>query len=435
MVNQTVKISSNTIVQGSGRATLIKANPTYVGINGGTYASFNCHMMGNVNYAATVLTDSDIVIRDIAFDWGAVTIAGGGAFSISFHFVNRCTIDNVWSNSGDNVTALLSCLDTVTYNCHGFNCRNAYFDDWGGASSIKVLFCTGRTTVGNTTQGIQFTGLGSFSDPGQATNAIMAFNELYGIKNGIGTASALISNSNAAASSTVRFKSFGNYVENSDNGLVVQGAIGQSLSVGDMFRNCTTGSPIFFNTDASGSPSDCRVISPTFIDCSHAAGNIAMVVMNGSRNRVENINVINTGAAAYTSIVWFPVGSVNCYASISKAPTGLGARVNNQSTTALVLDRDDMDAWPYPGAIPTIASANTIAPTLGVTCVSGATLVKTITVPAGCASGGGRLTLISLGTWVWDATGNIQMAGTPVLYRPIEFYWLPSVGKWFPSYV
>lgn len=481
MINQTIKLSSNTIVQGSGRATLIKANPTYVGINGGTYATFNCHLFGNVNYAATVLTDHDIVIRDLAFDWGSVLIAGGGAFSISMHFVSNVTIENVSSNSGDNVTALLSCLDTVTFNCHGVNCRNAYFDDWGGASSIKVLFCTGRTNpgfaywdpavayvIGNvvvsagvfytasanntnskppsanwttggaaitTLQGIQFTGLGSFADPGQATNCISAFNELYGIQNTLGTSSAYISNSNAATSSTVRYKTFGNYAENCDNAFVVQGALGQALSVGDMFRNCRTGSPIFFNTDASGSPSNCRVISPTLIDCGHVAGNIAMIVMNGTNNRVENVSVINTGAALYTSIVWFPVGAVNCYASISKAPTGSGARVNNQSTTSLVLDRDDMDAWPYPGVIPTIASANTIAPTLGVTCVSGATTVKTITVPAGCASGGGRLTLISLGTWVWDATGNIQMAGTPVLYRPIEFYWLPSVGKWFPSYV
>jgi hypothetical protein len=434
MINQTVKISSSTIVQGSGKATLIKANPTYVGLNTGAYSTQTCHMMGNVNYGATVLTDHDIVIRDLAFDWGSVTISGGGAFSISMHFVSNITIDNVSSNSGDNVTALLSCLDTLTFNCHGTNCRNAYFDDWGGASSIKVICCTGRTTSGTTSQGIQFTGLGSFSDPGTATNAVVAFCELYGIKNA-GTASALIANANAAGSSTARYKTFGNYVENSDNGHVVQGVIGQAISVGDTFRNCTTGSPIFFNTDASGAPSNCRIFSPTLIDCSHPGGNIAMIVIQGTNNRVEQINVINTGAVAYTGIVWFPAAAVNCYAQIDKAQNGnTGLRVINQSPTSQSKDTDDLDAWPYGGASPTLVAANTIAPTLGVTIVSGTVTVKTITVPPGCL-GGGQITLISSGSWVWDATGNIIIAGTPVNYRPIVFTWIPNNAKWFPSYV
>lgn len=483
MVNQAVKLSSNTILQGVGNASLIRANPSYVGIQVFNYSTQTSHMIGNVNYGATVLTDHDIVVRDISFDWGAVTITNGGAFSISFHFVNRVLISNVYSKVGDNVTALLSCLDTVTFDCHGENCRNAYFDDWGGASSIKVLFCTGRTNPGctpwlasvayaagnqvisgagagtiytcitpntnslppnanwttgpaaaTTLQGIQFTGTGSLSEAGQATNCVAAFNELYGIRNGSGTSSAYIANSNAANSSTVRYKTFGNYAENCDNGWVAQGAFGQCLSIGDVFNLCRTGSPIFFNSDTSGLPSNCRIISPTLIDCSHVAGNIAMIVINGTNNRVENVNVFSPNGVLYTFLVWFPVTAVNCYASIDKAPNGITAsRISNQSTTSLAKDMDDLDAWPYAGVLPTIASAATIAPILGVTFISGSTTVSTITVPPGCLNGG-SITLISTGTWVTNTAGNIILASTPILNKPLVMTYVPSSGKWYPGY-
>lgn len=433
MINQVVKLWSNTILQGAGAATIIKANPTYIGINGGSYAAQTSHMIGNVNFAAVALTDHDIVVRDVSFDWGTVTVAGGGAHSVSFHFVDRVTVFNVNSNKGENVTSFISCRDTSTLFCHGTNCSNAYFDDWGGTSSAHVISCTGRTTSGTTAQGIQFTGQGSFGDSGTAQNAVVAFCELYGVKSA-GTASALICNANGAASSTARFKTFGNYVENCDLGWVVQGAIGQAQSHGDTFRSCTTGAPIFFNTDASGAPSNCKVVNPTLIDCSHTGGNIGMIVITGTNNRVEGVNVFSPGGTLYTQIAWFPVGAVNCFLSIDKAPSGItNQRVNNQSATSLVKDTDDLDAWPYPGALATIASANTIAPTWGTTFVSGGTTVKTITPPPGIFAGG-TITLISSGNWITDTTGNIQIASTPVTSRPIQFTYIPSLGKWYPSY-
>jgi hypothetical protein len=440
MINQTVKLSSNTILQGVGPASIIKANPTYIGVNGGGggYAAQTCHMIGNVNFAAVALTDHDIGVRDIAFDWGAVTIAGGGAHSISMHFVDRIRVLNVSQTNGDNVTALISCRDQFTAYCSGLNCRNAYFDHWGGDLSPVVIGCVGRTTAGNTTsQGIQVTGQGSYGDTGAAGPAIFAFNQLYGIQVPGGTASALITNANAAGSTVGRLLTIGNYVEACDLGLVYQGATGGHVSNGDTFYKCKTGAPIFFNTDASGAPANCRIVNPTLIDCNHLPGNIAMVVIQGTNNRVEGINVQSPGGVLYTDIVWFPAAATNCYVSIDKAPSGItGLRINNQSATSLIKDADDLDAWPYNGALPTVAAAATITPTLGTTFVNGATSISTITVPNGCQQGG-TIQLIPTGGSTWNtlATGNIATATTVIAGRVLQMTYIANLGKWYPSYV
>lgn len=436
MVNQAVKLSSNTTLAGVGPASIIQANPTYVGVNGGGggYAAQTCHMIGNVNFAAVALTDHDITVRDIAFNWGSVVIASGGAHSISFHFVNRVTCYNVSSTNGENVTSFISCLDTQTLFCHGLNCKNAYFDDWGGTGSAHVISCTGRTTSGTTAQGIQFSGQGSYGDTGQARNAVVAFCELYGIQNA-GTASAIICNDAGAGSSSGRFKTFGNYVESSDNGWVAQGTIGEAMSIGDTFRACTTGAPILMLAGSSGSPADCRIINPTLIDCSHTGGNVAMIVINGTNNRVSGIKVMSPGGVLYTLIAWIPSTSVNCFASIEKAPNGSGgARTFNQSTSSWMTDRDDLDSFPSPATtIATIASAATIAPTAYLTEITGAVTINTITVPPGCQNGG-KLVFITGGTWVTGVAGNIQNVSTPVAGRPLEMTYIPQLGKWFGSY-
>lgn len=90
----------------------------------------------------------------------------------------------------------------------------------------------------------------------------------------------------------------------------------------------------------------------------------------------------------------------------------------------------------YPDAAPTIASANTIAPTTNVTFISGAVTLKTITAPSPISLGGGQITLIpSAGaTWVTDATGNIAIATTSVVGKALILTYDAGTGKWYPSY-
>jgi hypothetical protein len=86
---------------------------------------------------------------------------------------------------------------------------------------------------------------------------------------------------------------------------------------------------------------------------------------------------------------------------------------------------------------PTISSSNTIAPTTPVCFVSGATTVKTITVPSAISTaGGGEIKIIpSAGaTWVTDTTGNIALASTAVALKTLIMTYDSTTGKWYPSY-
>ncbi|HSU55466.1 MAG TPA: SGNH/GDSL hydrolase family protein, partial [Candidatus Dormibacteraeota bacterium] len=82
-----------------------------------------------------------------------------------------------------------------------------------------------------------------------------------------------------------------------------------------------------------------------------------------------------------------------------------------------------------------IASAATIAPTSGLTHVTGTTAISTITVPSITVSGTaftGCLVLIPDGAWTTTTTGNIAAASTAVVGRQMEMCYDGS--KWYPNY-
>ena len=85
-------------------------------------------------------------------------------------------------------------------------------------------------------------------------------------------------------------------------------------------------------------------------------------------------------------------------------------------------------------AAPTIASATTIAPTRGITFVSGTSTIQTITAPSPISAGGGQITLIPTGAWATGTSGNIAVATTAVINRALILVYDAATGKWYPSY-
>ncbi len=82
-----------------------------------------------------------------------------------------------------------------------------------------------------------------------------------------------------------------------------------------------------------------------------------------------------------------------------------------------------------------IASATTIAPTSGMTHMTGTTAISTITVPSITVSGTaftGCLVLIPDGAWTTSTAGNIASASTAVVGRQLEMCYDGS--KWYPNY-
>lgn len=83
----------------------------------------------------------------------------------------------------------------------------------------------------------------------------------------------------------------------------------------------------------------------------------------------------------------------------------------------------------------TLASATTITPTNPIHVVSGTTEVVTITVPPACQSTGCQLILIPSGNFTTTASGgNVGLASTAVTSKTLTMTYVPSTGKWYPSY-
>jgi hypothetical protein len=85
-------------------------------------------------------------------------------------------------------------------------------------------------------------------------------------------------------------------------------------------------------------------------------------------------------------------------------------------------------------AAPTVASATTIAPTTQILFVSGTTPIVTITAPSPISTGGGAITLIPTGIFTTTTGGNIALASTAVVSRPLTMVYDATAAKWYPSY-
>jgi hypothetical protein len=117
------------------------------------------------------------------------------------------------------------------------------------------------------------------------------------------------------------------------------------------------------------------------------------------------------------------------FGGIIDAPTGNATRKGSLYTKGDVMigGIEAMDA-----AAPTIASANTIAPTKKITIISGVAVIKTITPPSIMNGFAGQITLIPTGNWTTDTTGNIALASAAVTGKAMVMTY--AAGAWYPSY-
>jgi len=84
---------------------------------------------------------------------------------------------------------------------------------------------------------------------------------------------------------------------------------------------------------------------------------------------------------------------------------------------------------------PAVASATTITPTDSVFHVTGTTTISTITTVSGGHGGDYYcVTLIPDGLWVTNTSGNIYIASTAVVGKPLQECWDGTTNSWHPSY-
>lgn len=427
MVTQGFALYSRQSLIGEAGTKIEALTASWVGTTGVTGTA---PFVYNYTNNTTTLTDKDISVENIEFDYDTVTVIGGGAHAIRFRAVDRPRVINCRFTGGENGVAFLACRDSLIDECEAYDVINCFFDHWDGAISGTVRNCIGRNTV-DMAQGIQFTGTGSALEDRNSLLFLAEGNRLFGVRGSTGEASAIIFNANDAGSTVSRCISSNNYIEDSDLGIVFQGTVGYNLSVNDTLKSVDA-CPIFITDDGSGAPTYSRVVNPHLIDCDHDVASIAMIAITaGTGNEVTGVKITNSGAAAYEYIARIAAACVSCRVEIENAASGSLGRVTNASTTSHVRDMG-VRAY-YPKAVPTIASATTIAPTERVTKVSGTTTIQTLTVPSGLQPGE-SIVLIPTGLWSTNNSGNIAIATTGVVSKALTLTWDPDAGVWFPSY-
>jgi hypothetical protein len=135
-VNGATLLPSNTIVRGEGPAT------TMLALNAG-WGSLGCFLT-NQNYSATVITDHDITIEDMTFDYGSVGSLPGGGHQLEMIFVRNVIVRNcVFQCRGthNNGTAFVGCSNTLTDGCSAYGFNNCAYDHWWGPRNARVVNC------------------------------------------------------------------------------------------------------------------------------------------------------------------------------------------------------------------------------------------------------------------------------------------------------
>ena len=338
ILTQSVKIGSFTTILLNG-CTVKAKQSGFVGVNTGTDSTTNCQLFKNYNHSALELTDSDISVEGPGvFDYGTVTVSGGGTHCISLRMVDGGSIRKITGVGGNNVTAIRGCRDVITDSCVGIGQSNASFDHWEGFTSVTVRNCIVRGDPSiDISQGIQFNSGGNPGDSDVSSDGIIEGCRIYGVRSALGSATAIALGSLTATSVISNFKTIGNYVEDADIGLNIAGNGYGHVSIGDTFRNVDV-LPIFIQSNDGASPEDSKVLSPTLIDCANEAGSVALISITGNGNEVRGVRVINTSSAAYEYIGYFTSGSSGCLIEIDNADDGTTGRFFNQGTQSKIID-------------------------------------------------------------------------------------------------
>ena len=141
-VSGSLLIKSLTRVVGDGWGSVIAANAAWV--NNSTF-----QLILNQNYMAATITDHDIVVENLAFDYttmpsGLSGSANGGMHSVSCRMARNVQVRNCrfeGGTLGNAATAMVACDTTLVESCVAYNMQNCAYDHWWNPQNAKVLNC------------------------------------------------------------------------------------------------------------------------------------------------------------------------------------------------------------------------------------------------------------------------------------------------------
>lgn len=144
------------IVRGT---TLLKSYTTFSGYGatlladalwpGGTTYQF----VLNANYLATTITDQNITIEGLTFDYGTFpagqppAAARGATHCVGMWFARQVLVKNCvfQVRAQNNATAMVGCNTTMVTGCFAYDMRNCAYDHWWGPANGSVIGCYAQT--------------------------------------------------------------------------------------------------------------------------------------------------------------------------------------------------------------------------------------------------------------------------------------------------
>jgi hypothetical protein len=150
-ISATILLKSLTRMVGDGCASVIAANAGWTA--GTTY-----QLVMNRNYSVTTITDHDIVIENMAFDYthapamgpGAPAAPGpGGAYHcVHFHMARNIQVRNCRFQGdptlANDATAMTACDTTLVEGCVAYDFHNCFYDHWWNPQNARVINCFAR---------------------------------------------------------------------------------------------------------------------------------------------------------------------------------------------------------------------------------------------------------------------------------------------------
>ena len=154
LMSGAVYLASNTTARGDGPASIMLGSANWV-FNGNFPNGQYCFLT-NVNaagsYASSTLTDHDIVVEDLQFDYGAfgpVHTPDGSTHQVRFVYASNVTVRNCTfqvRGQGDAV-AMLGTYNSMITDCTAYGFSNCAWDHWNSPTKGRVISCYAETTT------------------------------------------------------------------------------------------------------------------------------------------------------------------------------------------------------------------------------------------------------------------------------------------------
>lgn len=286
-ITSTIALKSGTTLIGSG-ATIFAGDERHPSLAGRS-------LVTNVGCIEAAISDHEITVRDIAFEYVAQQL--GDAHAVQFRKVKGIIFNSCIFSGGGNATAFLACRDTQVIRCVSQGTLNCAYDHWEGSSNCVVRDCVATCAQG---YGILFTGVGTTANDHHRAINVAAVNNRIHSPTAAGIWVCALSQYSSIAEVMLR----GNHIWSGSfkaSGIGTSGDVHSIAIEGNIVEDINGGSAIFVSPDRWNRPHGTRIIRNRLIHCDVDKDNVALIQALG--DDVEVAGNLSTGGR-FPSMVW-----------------------------------------------------------------------------------------------------------------------------------